>query len=424
MITIVASLGLLSPLGQSNHMFAESMKDIMGHWAEGAINWGLDTGVVNGYEDHSFKPNQIVSYAEFLKMALKSQNYEIIKGSNQDKWYYDFYASATYYNIYHGSVFEAEKPMNRGSVAMTLASFVEENSLTEQQAVQFLLDKGITKGKTSATVQGFKPADKLTRAEAVQFLRNFKQYTDKLSLDATAKEADEKSVGIDKADEFLTKQPSDTEAETPEVSLKQKHQNTLKSIINNFNPTVGREQSEKYLTYLKGGKEITQESGIKIGRGILWAFRDQENSYKKKDWTLQQVTEFQQNMFGGPNVKIRVEENPEEAFNFIQQHKNIEGYYTDGDLQGLRINHEKIIMVEPGSIISFFKPDALFCYEVSYVALKEIPFNLRAGTAKKIVPDYTMYYVIGFDEDAQRYIYLGAGTEESESASERAYSYE
>lgn len=424
LITFVIAIGLFSPLSQSNYLFAESLGDTRGHWAEDAINWGVASGIVNGFEDHSFKPNRIVSYAEFLKMALKSQNYEIIKGSNQDKWYYDYYASATIYDIYRGSVFEAEKPVSRGNVAMTLASFVEDNLLSEQQAVQFLLDKGITKGKTSATVQGFKPADKLTRAEAVQFLMNFKQFTDKHNLDERAKEADENSIETNKANEEIPIPPSDTEQRNPKVSLEQKHQNTLQRIINSFNPTIRREQSEEYLNSLKGEKEITQESGIKIGRGILWAFRDQENSYKKKSWTLQQVADFQRDLYGGPTVKMRVENDPEETYNFIQQHKDLEEYYIDGDLQGLKINHEDVVMVEPGSIIAFFHPGAIFCYEVSYVALKEIPFNLQAGTAKRIVPDYTMYYVIGFDEEAQRYIYLGQGSEESEATSERVYSYE
>ena len=47
------------------------------HWAVDAITWAQETGVVNGYEDNTFRPNRAVTREELAQMLY---NYAKVKG--------------------------------------------------------------------------------------------------------------------------------------------------------------------------------------------------------------------------------------------------------------------------------------------------------------------------------------------------------
>ncbi|MDN5312750.1 MAG: hypothetical protein PWQ68_1723 [Thermoanaerobacteraceae bacterium] len=47
------------------------------HWASGYINLGVGQGIVNGYPDGTFKPNDNVTYAQMAKMLLYAMNYGV-----------------------------------------------------------------------------------------------------------------------------------------------------------------------------------------------------------------------------------------------------------------------------------------------------------------------------------------------------------
>jgi hypothetical protein len=46
--------------------------DITGHWAESDINKAAQSGIVNGYLNGMFKPNGVVTCAEFVVMLMKA----------------------------------------------------------------------------------------------------------------------------------------------------------------------------------------------------------------------------------------------------------------------------------------------------------------------------------------------------------------
>ncbi|WP_222708584.1 S-layer homology domain-containing protein [Paenibacillus sp. N3.4] len=50
---------------------APSFKDTKEHWAADAIATLKASGIINGYEDGTFKPNQIISRAEIVVMLSK-----------------------------------------------------------------------------------------------------------------------------------------------------------------------------------------------------------------------------------------------------------------------------------------------------------------------------------------------------------------
>lgn len=174
----VAALGLL--LTQivwpgAKKADAALFSDTGSHWGKASVEWAVQQGIVDGYEDGTFRPDRSVSEPEFLSMLIRAFP-EAGKAESPRKggqWYDGYYslAEARYWPVL-GSKNKVE--YNRGHVARLVAG-TQGRILAESQAVQFLLDQGLSQGKTSATIAGYASRDPLTRAEAVQFLRNAKQ---------------------------------------------------------------------------------------------------------------------------------------------------------------------------------------------------------------------------------------------------------
>lgn len=49
----------------------ESVDDITGHWAEDNIRWGINRGILTGYPDSSFRPDEPMTRAEAVTMLRR-----------------------------------------------------------------------------------------------------------------------------------------------------------------------------------------------------------------------------------------------------------------------------------------------------------------------------------------------------------------
>ncbi|BBH18875.1 hypothetical protein Back11_02200 [Paenibacillus baekrokdamisoli] len=130
---LVRALGLTSE-GDS------SFKDTKGHWAADAIATLKASGIINGYLDGTFKPNQTISRAEIVAMLSKVMNTSFVKN---DK-----------FKDVSGNWAEAE--------------------------IDTLSDMGIVKGVTDGT---FKPNANATRSESLLMILRMLNVSLGLSLD-------------------------------------------------------------------------------------------------------------------------------------------------------------------------------------------------------------------------------------------------
>ena len=51
---------------------AADVTDVNGHWAEQAIHDWMERGYIGGYEDNTFRPDQTITRAEFVKLVNKT----------------------------------------------------------------------------------------------------------------------------------------------------------------------------------------------------------------------------------------------------------------------------------------------------------------------------------------------------------------
>ena len=197
------------------------------HWASAQIRLLSDQGVIVGYPDGTFKPDDNVTRAEFASMAIKALRQEHTKVAQPvnftditpDYWAYDAIQKALYFDLIScprtGTIFRPDDSVSR-SEAMTVAvnaltteqisvakarevlakKYEDANTLTEE----FLIAAGkseilgmivVAPSKEKALLEADRPA---TRAEVAAILFNMMEQA-KLNPNAKLAEAMRKKTG-------------------------------------------------------------------------------------------------------------------------------------------------------------------------------------------------------------------------------------
>lgn len=154
--------------------------DIGGHWAREAIAWGVNLGIVQGYDDGTFRPDRPVSEAEFLALFYRPRVDPAMIDTDAGftgRWDDRLYEFAQLYNV---PVLGADdlpardRPITRARVAEIIAA-ADGVNFSGDDAIRYLLGKGYAEGKSANTVAGFQGGDTLTRAEALTFSHRLRE---------------------------------------------------------------------------------------------------------------------------------------------------------------------------------------------------------------------------------------------------------
>lgn len=153
-----------------------SFSDVpLSHWSYNTIQWAIDNGVVIGYSDGTFKPNNEVTEMEFISMLTRTYKLTISSKEAGAPWY-DSYFWLSYSNgwLNHSSTSKyKDKPITRYWAATVMSRALTKNYFGNG-SIHYIMDLGIANGVTDRSISGFKGAETLTRAEAVTLLRNMK----------------------------------------------------------------------------------------------------------------------------------------------------------------------------------------------------------------------------------------------------------
>ena len=115
---------------------AAGFADVDDEWYATAVNWAANVGVVNGYEDNTFKPNTAITREQLAAILM---NYAAYKG---------------------------EDVSNRAD----LTSYTDQPSTWAQEAMQWAVAEGLITGVTNTELQ---PQGNATRAQAAAILQRF-----------------------------------------------------------------------------------------------------------------------------------------------------------------------------------------------------------------------------------------------------------
>ena len=130
---IVSMLARLEGVESANNA---GFADVSNEWYATAVNWAANVGVVNGYEDGTFKPNQPITREQLAAILM---NYAAYKGEDV-------------------------------SARADLSSYTDQPSTWAQEAISWSVAEGLLTGVTADTLQ---PQGAATRAQVAAILQRF-----------------------------------------------------------------------------------------------------------------------------------------------------------------------------------------------------------------------------------------------------------
>lgn len=167
------------------------LSDIYTHWAKKEINQFISSGYANGYKDGTFRPDNSITRAEFIKLVNKYfgfNNKESINFSdiNTNDWYYNdicIAQKANYINGYEDKTFKPNKTITREEVAKILISIKNQKDLNYDKLNKYpdkskvstwakpYIEGAIENGYLKGNDLGFlNPTNNITRAESITVL--------------------------------------------------------------------------------------------------------------------------------------------------------------------------------------------------------------------------------------------------------------
>lgn len=189
-ICLVFTTALSSPVfATTNSDCTHPFTDIAEHWGEGAICHLYSLGVVNGYSEKTFNPNEEITRAEFTKILVESLGYNIyavqsaaFTDTSTDSWYYamlSFAHSKGFVSGYSDGSFHPDNSITRAEAIALLVNASGESSadtsnlnhefydVTAQDwfanSLAIALEHNIVEGYGD---DSFRPSNAVSRAEA------------------------------------------------------------------------------------------------------------------------------------------------------------------------------------------------------------------------------------------------------------------
>ena len=166
------------------------LTDIDGHWAAEYIKYLVDIGAVAGYPDNTFKPDELVTRAEFAKMLVEAFGLTAESGKifddTADYWAKDYIAAAAAHGIvagYNDNEFGPDDVITREQIAIMIVkaagldavegelTFADEADISSW-AHDWVVTAAQNKLMSGYTDNTFRPQDIATRAEAVTTIVN------------------------------------------------------------------------------------------------------------------------------------------------------------------------------------------------------------------------------------------------------------
>ncbi|MEK4517454.1 S-layer homology domain-containing protein [Paenibacillus sp. FSL H8-0122] len=169
--------------------FAGNVSDLGGNWAKNQISKWMDQGLIAGYPDGEFKPNNPVTRAELTVLINRAFGFTETKKANfsdisSSKWYYSSILQANaagYVQGYEDGTFKPDQKINRQELAVIISKLLKltapaaapefrditKSAAWSKGAIGAVSEQGIMTGSGDGN---FRPLAYATRAETVVIL--------------------------------------------------------------------------------------------------------------------------------------------------------------------------------------------------------------------------------------------------------------
>lgn len=185
------TLGLIIGVSTISANANSKLNDVDRHWANKEIQDFVSKGYLNGYEDGTFRPDNSITRAEFIKITNKyfgfdTKGNETFSDVNSEDWFYNDVCIAQkegYLNGYEDGTFKPDKTITREEAAKIIVSIKNKidvnidkiNNFTDgymvsdwsKKYVEGAIEAGYIKGDDKGKIN---PLSHITRAESVSMI--------------------------------------------------------------------------------------------------------------------------------------------------------------------------------------------------------------------------------------------------------------
>lgn len=183
-LTIILIFGAASAVFAATGTTKEYQDVKNSNWAYDAISTMSSKGIVKGYPDGSFKPQNTLTYGEFIKMSLvASTGKDVGNAEKPNHWaqkYYDSGVENKYFTEEAIPKYKLDRPITRSDMALVISSILGDIKIENYDKIQSGIkdvtaktenEYDIIKSYASGILAGyddntFKPEKTLTRAES------------------------------------------------------------------------------------------------------------------------------------------------------------------------------------------------------------------------------------------------------------------
>lgn len=225
----------MGPIFTEGARAGEVFRDMKNHWADIAVGKLVELGILDGYEDGTFKPDNTITRAEFSKIIRTALKLELVEGNSFSDTENHWAENEIYTLVQKGIIdkseyinFEPDKPITRIEMAKMIVravgadeqarniagirvGFTDDNEIPSRDRgyIYIASKNGIIKGYPDKT---FKPYGQATRAEASQMIVNMFDALDRGIKtdyetvevdDSKYKEVEENEEIVEKVEELL-----------------------------------------------------------------------------------------------------------------------------------------------------------------------------------------------------------------------------
>lgn len=179
----------VAPLAANVEVKNVSFKDMKTtHWAMAYVAEGVQKGYIGGYADNTFKPEQTVTNAEFIKMLATALNPTAeFKSESGANWYVPYLEEALKSGLVkEGDFSNYNAKMKRIDLAKLGARGIGQDTTNNKEWMYIATSKGLINGVDSKGT--LKEQGTMTRAQAAAMISRVLQVNEgkKLAVDANA----------------------------------------------------------------------------------------------------------------------------------------------------------------------------------------------------------------------------------------------
>lgn len=263
-----------------------SFKDISGHWAETSIETAVQAGILNGYSDGTYKPNNTITRAELLKVMALTFKLEI--GLGGSTWYAPYQTALAKAGVYLDGDYpgNVNNPATRNEMAKLAVrgEYAEyrNKKLTAAELMFRAVNKGIL-SRSGTKAESINTEGTTTRAEAAVLVTRLLKLSNggSLTVDKGASSAAE--IAWHRHNMITMFNQNDLESFPYTKKINSRYQVTISELIV-LDPT---DKSGYYAQYLEGAQFLLKGEEAKPSDGYVFAYKLTGKNLVKSD-------EFQQ----------------------------------------------------------------------------------------------------------------------------------